>query len=109
MNAALSSDPVMWLVGLAGMMVILIGAVLVAMIVADRLGWPRVAIGIGALGALYFAGTALHTLIWCAGACEGPSGTLSYAYAQIAAPVAALYLAVVTRRRWTELRGMQNG
>ena len=117
MNA---DDPLIWLVGLALMMAIMIGAILLLMRLAGAMGWPKVGLAIGALGALYFAGTALHTMIFCASGpveqggqmvevCQGPGETLSYAYAQIAAPVAALFLAVSTWRRWTQMKEAGHG
>ena len=120
------NDPLLWLVGLALMMAIMIGAILVLMWLAGAMGWHKAALAIGALGALYFAGTALHTMVFCAGGavtvaegadgaerlvevCQGPGQTLSYAYAQIAAPVAALFLAVSTWRRWSQLKEVHHG
>ena len=116
-----ADDPLIWLVGLALMMAIMIGAILLLMRLAAAMGWPKVGLAIGALGALYFAGTALDTMIFCAASpetgqggevvqrCQGPGEALTGAYARIAAPVAALFLAVSTWRRWTQLREAGHG
>ena len=108
------------------MMAIMVGAILLLMWLAGAMGWHKVALAIGALGALYFAGTALHTMVFCASGpvtvpegtdgpehmvevCQGAGQALSYAYAQIAAPVAALFLAVSTWRRWAQMRDHAHG
>ena len=108
------------LTALAAMIALYLCVLFFLIWLAKRLGWPRLAIGIGALGALYFVGTAIHTMIFCNGSpvyvppdpaeggsgmmvfrCAGPSGVMTYVYALVAAPCAALLLAVATFRDWT--------
>ena len=117
----------MLLVGLAAMMLILIGVIRGLMSLATWLGWPRLAVVIGALGAIYFVATSVDILFYCgsnpvfvpptdaaAGAaqsiagCQGEGGELSYAYATLAAPIAALFLAVSAWRNWVAWREVRN-
>lgn len=109
------------LTGLAAMIALYLGVLFGLIWLAKWLGWPRLAMAVGAVGALYFLGTAIHTMIFCSGSpiyvppspgeagagmtvfrCEGPGGVMTYVYALVAAPCAALVLGVATFRDWTQ-------
>ena len=113
------------LTGLAAMIVGFLAVLFGLIWLAKRLGHPRTAMAVGALGALYFVFTAIDTLMFCNGGpvilsfgaeqpvggpalrCGGAGGVMTYAYAVLAAPFAALLLVVATLRDWYQWKDSQ--